>query len=159
MEIQIKVEDYLTPQRIAEICEEVIYDAVRGYMRNEDNFQRIVTNGAYFIVRKCIDSQLADNKETFEKIIQDGVRKVVESGIRSYDVFRYEDPWRTKNNIGAEMLDQAIRDNKGNIEAAVEAIIKDYPFDEVRSGITDACYEVLERRLFGKGGEADGKTD
>jgi hypothetical protein len=149
MEIQIKVEDYITPEKIGEICEDEVRAVIRGYMRNEDNFQRIVINGAYYLVQKCIDEELHSKGETFEEILKKEVARVVGAGLNSWDVFRYAEPHYRVANIGAQLLEEAIRDNKKNIDKAVEDAIANYPFDEVRAEIADACYAILERKLLG----------
>ena len=151
MEIQIRVEDYITPNRIAEICEDEVRAVIRGYMRDEENFQRIVTNGAYHIVHNCIDDELQSKVQTFEEILKDEVSKVVRRGLNSWDIFRYADPLygRKEDNVGVQLLNEAIRDNKKAIEKAVEDVIAHYDFRELREDIAYTCYSILEKRLFG----------
>ena len=151
MDIQIRVEDYVTPRRLEDICEEEVRECIRRYMCSEDNFQRIVTNGAYHLVQKCIDEELRSNGVTYEEILKEEVSRVVRKGLNSWDVFRYADPMfaRSTDNVGVQLLNEAICYNKKTIEKAVEDVIANYPFGEVRSEIADTCYAILERKLFG----------
>jgi hypothetical protein len=155
MDIQIKVEDYLTPERIAEICEDEVRAVIRGYMRSEDNFQRIVTNGAYHLVQKCIDEDLQSKGKTYEEILKAEVSRVVGNGLNIWDIFRYADPMynRREDNVGVQILNEAIRNNKSAIEKAVEDVIAQYDFREVRAEIADTCYAILERKLLGGAGD------
>lgn len=155
MDIQIKVEDYLSPDRIAEICEDEVRAVIRGYMRNEDNFQRIVINGAYHLVQKCIDEELQSKGKTYEEMLKAEVSRVVGAGLNSWDIFRYADPpyGRKEDNVGVQILNEAIRDNKKAIEKAVEDLVTQYDFREVRAEIADTCYAILERKLFGGAGD------
>lgn len=160
MDIQIRVEDYLTPERVAEICEEEVRAVIRGYMRNEDNFQRIVVNGAYHLVHKCIDEELRNSgttygnlrsSTTYEEILRSEVSKVIRNGLGSWDIFRYADPMCgiKEDNVGVQLLNEAIRDNRKAIEKAVEDSIAQYDFREVKAEIADTCYAILERKLLG----------
>ena len=151
MGMQIRIEDYLTPERIAEICEDEVRAVIRIYMRDEDNFQRIVVNGAYHLVQSCVDKELQSKGKTYEEILKAEVSKVVSKGLGTWDIFRYAEPMygRKEDNIGVQILNGAIRDSKKAIEKAVEDVVAHYDFREVRAEIADTCYAILERKLLG----------
>lgn len=149
MELKIRVEDYLTQERITEICEKQLAYTVNRFFSEEKNFERILSNAGYDIVRKAVDEYLQEKQKTFTQVIRENVEKVLDGGLNSWDVFRDADVFGRKSNIGWDILQEAIKDSKSQIVKNVEKVIADYPYKEIRDEITDIAYEVFERRLFG----------
>ncbi len=158
MDLNIKIEDYLTKVKIAEICEDEIRRALRNAMFTEKNLDRILTNNAYHIIHKCIDEYVAAN-ETFESVIESKVKEILDSGLHIWDIFREADAYGNKESVGMKLLNKAIEDSRPQIAANVEKVIADYPYMEIKNEIKDVIYEVIERKIFEHDKEKENKND
>ena len=159
MELNIRVEDYITEDRMREICEEEFRKAVRRDFKCERDVLRILSNAGYEVVHKGVDEYLIGDAKSFSEVIKANVDAVLSKGLNSWDVFRMEDCWGRKDSIGYELLQEAIRDSKSQIVKNVERVIADYPYREIRESIMDAMYEVLESKLFGGKEDAGEHTE
>lgn len=144
MEITLKVEDYLSPEEIRDMCEGELRAAIRKQLWNESDIDRILSNRSYEYIFNLAQEQLGIHADKFKAILAERVEKLLsDESTLKFVVFRRADAWKRTESVACKYLDEVLNDCKPKIEEMVNKIIENYPFDELRSNIADTIYECI----------------
>lgn len=148
METTINVLDYLSESEISEIAKDEVRNVIRGYLGNEENTKRVLSNIAYEIVFDEVDRHIGEDSR---KKIAELTEKQITKDSFGYMVFR-DKSYGSPASLAYQIMEQAVKDNKAIIQDKVkEAIIeKDYQedvwskFEELAENFTSNIYEIVE---------------
>lgn len=115
---EIDIDQYLTEEDKKRICREQFSEVAR--MKCQNDFERIITNSSYSIVRDEVD-KLFDGK--MQEFLIERVEKVVKE-LSSFTVFNKPDAWDKTSSKGYDLLQQAVQDAQPLIVARVVALIE-----------------------------------
>lgn len=88
--MEIKIEDYLSPEEIKDICKDALYEKVRNDMQGL-NVNDIIANISYAEVEAMVDAYVG-NDNFCKTEIPKKVRAVIEN-LGTYSVFRKAYGW------------------------------------------------------------------
>jgi hypothetical protein len=145
MDININIEDYLTPEEIKNECKE----AVRGviytqYGKSENELDRLLINLSYRYVFNMVDKAVDGNLET---IIKEKVIEII-NDLSPYCVFRSSDYGSTESK-GYKIIEEEVEKQRNHIRQKIYEVIEQYDFQSLKSRISDMIYECIEEKLFG----------
>lgn len=134
MEMQIKVEDYLSREDITEMIRYRLNEAIRK------DAERILSNTAYSVVFEAVDKAL-DNKA--KDIIKEKVLECI-NNLSEFYVFRRADAWDKKASVGQEIVDKALVDNTSEIYNRVKNVIANINIEgEIEGRVNDSLEDIL----------------
>ncbi len=150
-ELTIDIADYLDRKIIEDIAYQELGYAFRRQLQKEADVERILTNLSYRYIYKIVETELGMNEEMFRKKLVERINKCLddESNIR-FEVFSRKSAWNDTESPAVKILDEVLSESKPKIEEAVNKIIDEYPFHELREEILDTIYGCIERKLFNK---------
>lgn len=144
--MEINITDYLSDDDIREIAAGEIRRSVELYMRDENNFKRIITNAAYGIVWDKVDEV---GGETIEDYLPAKVREIIEK-LTAFDIFKKPNAWDRETNSGYQILERCLIENKPLISEKVVQAINTAPKGYLRGVSKDAFEKIIERAITGK---------
>lgn len=161
METTINVLDYLSESEISEIAKDEVRNVIRGYLGDEENTKRVLSNLTYQIVFDEVDKHIGENSRN--KIAQLTENQIKKDSF-NYMVFRNKS-YGSSASLGYQIMEQAVKDNKELIQQKVkEAIInKDYQedvwnkFEELSDNFMSNIYEIVELARNSKKENANNK--
>ena len=134
MEMQIKVEDYLSREEITEMIRYRLDETIRK------DAERILSNTAYAVVFEAVDKSL-DNKA--KDIIKEKTLDII-NNLSDFCLFRRADAWGGKASVGQEVVDKALVDNTATIYKRVESIIAELNIeDRITQRVDDSLEDIL----------------
>lgn len=144
--MDIKIEDYLSPEEIKDICKDALYEKVRNDMR-ELNVNDIIANISHSEVEAMVDAYVGDDNFCKTEIPKK-VRAVIEN-LGTSSVFRKADIWERKNSVAYDIMEEECRSARPLIKKSVERIIDQYDFPQLeRDEIMYTIADVLTDRLL-----------
>lgn len=147
MNIEINVEDYLSPDDIRECAERAVIEQVKSIYNREADIQRLISNLSYQELFDQIEEVMGEGD--IKPIL---VKKIIEviKNFKSYEVFREADGWGGKQSIGSRILHEEVEASRPRIRARIDKIIDEYPFNELNhDAIGEEVYGCIMDRLFG----------
>lgn len=148
MNIEINVEDYLSPNDIKQCARLAIIDQVKSIYNREADIQRLISNLSYQELFDQIEEVMGDGD--IKPILVGKIREIID-GFSSFHVFREADGWGGKQSIGSRILHEEVEASRPRIRARIDKIIDEYPFNELNhDAIGEEVYECIMDRLFGK---------
>ena len=134
MEMQIRVEDYLSKEEITEMIREQLCYAIKK------DSERILSNTAYSVVFDAVDKAL-DNKA--KDIIKEKVLDCVNE-LSEFYVFRSANAWDNEASVGRNIIDKALVDNTSAIYKRVEGVINNLDIEgKIEERIEDSLEDIL----------------
>lgn len=94
--MEIKIEDYLSPEEIKDICKDALYEKVRNDMQGL-NVNDIIANISHAEVEAMVDAYVG-NDNFCKTEISKKVRAAIEN-LGTYSVFRKAYDWERKNSV------------------------------------------------------------
>ena len=159
MELSINLQDYLDEGRIAEIVEEEFRNSLRGIFSVYNNVADFLSHISYDMVLRLAWEQFNMSSEEFHEAIKKRIVEILDNpdAIR-FEVFRKKDILNASDSPAVKYLNEVLLESKPKIEAAINAIIDKYPFNELKDEIEDTIYDCIMRKFRGnrddtKGGE------
>ena len=147
MNIEINVEEYLSPDDIKQCARLAIIDQVKSIYNRESDIQRLISNLSYQELFDQIEEVMGEGD--IKPILVGKIREIIDS-FSSYNVFREADVWGGKQSIGSRILHEEVEASRPRIRARIDQIIDEYPFNELdRDAIGEEVYECIMGRLFG----------
>lgn len=144
--MEIKIEDYLSPEEIKDICKDALYEKVRNDMRGL-NVNDLIANISYSEVEAMVNAYVGDDNFCKTEIPKK-VRAVIEN-LGTYSVFRRADAWERKNSVAYDIMEEECRAARPLIKKSVERIIDQYDFPQLeRDEIMYTIADVLTDRLL-----------
>jgi hypothetical protein len=145
--MEINIEDYLSKDEIRGIVKDEFADALRKKFSDDENMERILSNTAYTMLQDEIENVVP----SFKNVIKDKVRKVVTS-LSSYRYLVFVDNMFGKKSLGTKYLEEAINENKDEIQKQVIKSIKEHNYTEevsnellhVVDNLTDNIYKFID---------------
>lgn len=116
--MDIKLEDYLSEEEVKDTLRQALRDKCESYI--EGNFERMVSNAAYFIVWESVD-EVIDG--TFKQQLEENVQKQMKN-FNEFNLFRKPDAWDREPNSAYKLLMDSVNNNKHLIEERVQEVIK-----------------------------------
>lgn len=147
-ELQINVRDYLSDDRITEICEEEIRREIRKTFGNEDDLVRLIGNVSHTVLFDAISETIGEDALC---VLRDKVSALLadDKSIK-YALFRQRDMWGGRDSAAVVMMDEIVKRNKPYVESIVKKAIADFAFDEAKEEIYDVAASAIRDALFGK---------
>lgn len=140
-DITINIDDYLSDEEKRQIARDEFRAACAR--RSADDFERILSNAAYDLVRKEVD-------EAFDGCMVDTVRanalKVIRE-LSSFTVFNRPNAWDNEACKGWTYLQEAIEAAKPAISERVLAIIAEMDGDDLRGRLDGLIGDVIVSKL------------
>lgn len=147
MNIEINVEDYLSPDDIKECARLAIIDQVKSIYNRESDIQRLISNLSYQELFDQIGEVMGEGD--IKPILVSKIREIID-GFSSFHVFREADGWGGKQSVGSRILHEEVEASRPRIKARIDKIIDEYPFSELdRDAIGEEVYGCIMDRLFG----------
>lgn len=148
MNIEINVEDYLSPEDIKQCARLAIIDQVKSIYNRESDIQRLISNLSYQELFDQIEEVMGEGD--IKPILAEKIRGIIDN-FSSFHVFREADGWGGKQSIGSRILNEEIEASRPRIKARIDQIIDEYPFNELdRDAIGEQVYDCIMDQLFGK---------
>ncbi len=140
-EITINIDDYLSDEEKRQIARDEFRAACAS--RSAADFERILSNAAYDLVRKEVDA-------AFDGDMVDTVRanalKVIRE-LSSFTVFNRPNAWDTEASKGWTYLQEAIEAAKPAMAERVLAIIAEMDGDDLRGRLDGLIGDVIVSKL------------
>lgn len=143
IKIEVDFRDYLTDDDVRRIVSEEFRDVVRAKVRAD--FERILTNAAYELVRREVDAVFDGGMAEFVKEKAVGVIKE----LSAFTVFRRPDAWDKEASKGWVHLQSAMDEAKPQIAERVSEVIAGMDVSDMRYLIESKVSDVLTDRIFG----------
>lgn len=144
--MEIKIEDYLSPEEIKDICKDALYEKVRNDMQGL-NVNDIIANISHAEVEAMVDAYVGDDNFCKTQIPKK-VRAVIEN-LGTCSVFRKADAWERKNSVAYDIMEEECRAARPLIKKSVERIVDQYDFPQLeRDEIMYTIADVLTDRLL-----------
>lgn len=144
--MEIKIEDYLSPEEIKDICKDALYEKVRNDMQGL-NVNDIIANISHAEVEAMVDAYVG-NDNFCKTEIPKKVRAVIEN-LGTYSVFRKAYGWERKNSVAYDIMEEECRAARPLIKKNVERIVDQYDFPQLeRDEIMHTIADVLTNRLL-----------
>lgn len=144
--MEIKIEDYLSPEEIKDICKDALYEKVRNDMQGL-NVNDIIANISHAEVEAMVDAYVG-NDNFCKTEIPKKVRAVIEN-LGTCSVFRKADVWERENSVAYDIMEEECRAARPLIKKSVERIIDQYDFPQLeRDEIMYTIADVLTDRLL-----------
>lgn len=135
------VSDYLSESEMKRIAEQEFRAACAK--SSKENFERIISNSAYYLVGDLVDQHFDGN---LVETLKENTIKVV-NNLSSSTVFSPPNAWDRKASKGFELMNSSLEQLKPEIHNRVNKIIASYSSPELRelieSKITDAIIAKL----------------
>lgn len=146
MEINININEYLSPGEIKSIATEQLKYAFMQQFQKEADVERVISNLSCEYVFALISSVWDGD---FEKMLRDKIKDTIEKGV-GYYVFRRKDAWDRTESPAIKILDEECANSRPLIKEMIEKHIKEYPFNEIdRDEIGGVIYDVIMDRILG----------
>lgn len=113
----LNVDDYISEQEKAQIVKDEFRKAAA--LRSAEDYERIISNAAYTVVREQVDNIFDVNMVELLKV---KTHKVV-SELSTFTVFNKPDTWDRSSSKGYKELEAAIENAKESIQAKVAGLI------------------------------------
>lgn len=104
--MEIKIEDYLSPEEIKDICKDALYEKVRNDMQGL-NVNDIIANISHAEVEAMVDAYVG-NDNFCKTEIPKKVRAVIEN-LGTCSVFRKADVWERENSVAYDIMEEECR--------------------------------------------------
>ena len=134
MEMQIRVEDYLSKEEITEAIRYRLDDAIRR------DPERILSNTAYGVVFEAVNKAL-DGK--MQETIKAKVVEIINE-LSDFNVFRATDAWGNPETVGTKILNEAIEENSQAIKEKVKETVDGYDISsQIELRLEDSLEDIL----------------
>lgn len=160
MNMQINIHDYLSDERINEIVEDEFRNSLRRIFSVYNNVTNFLSNLSYDVASRLVCEEFNMSREEFQNALKKRIARILNNpdAIR-FEVFRKKDLINDSDSPAVKYLNEVLLESKPKIEDAVNTIIDEYPFNELKDEIEDTIYECIirkfsENREDTKGGEA-----
>lgn len=140
-EITLNIDDYLSEDDKRQICREQFATAA-GFKARED-FERIIKNASYEIVRDEVDKLFDGNMESF---LKQQIEKVV-SSLSAFTVFNGPDAWDKTASKGWHILQDAVQEASPLIHQRVAKLVTDIEDGELAFRIQDLLVAAIMDKL------------
>lgn len=140
-EITVNIDDYLSEDAKARICREKFAE-IAGRKCQED-FERIIKNSAYEIVRDEVDKLFDGNMEVF---LKQQIEKVV-AGLSAFTVFNGPDAWDKTASKGWHILQDAVQEAAPLIHQRVAKLVTDIDDGDLAYRIQDLLVGAIMEKL------------
>ena len=134
MEMQIRVEDYLSKEEITEMIRYRLDDVIRK------DSERILSNTAYGVVFEAVNKAL-DGK--MQETIKAKVVEIINE-LSDFNVFRMKDAWGNPETVGTKILNEAIEENRQAIKEKVKEAVDGYDISsQIELRLEDSLEDIL----------------
>ncbi len=134
MEMQIRVEDYLSKEEITEMIRYRLDDVIRK------DSERILSNTAYGVVFEAVNKAL-DGK--MQETIKAKVVEIINE-LSDFNVFRMKDAWGNPETVGTKILNEAIEENRQAIKEKVKEAVDGYDISsQIEVRLEDSLEDIL----------------
>lgn len=140
-EITVNIDDYLSEDDKRRICREQ-FAAVATYKAKED-FERIIKNASYEIVRDEVDKLFDGNMESF---LKKQIERVV-SSLSAFTVFNGPDAWDKTASKGWHILQDAVQEASPLIHQRVAKLVTEIEDGELAYRIQDLLVSAIMEKL------------
>lgn len=115
---ELDIDQYLTEEDKKNICREKFSEVAR--LNCQADFERIITNSAYSIVRAEVDNMFDGRMQEY---LIERVEKVVNE-LSAFTVFSGPNTWDKNSSKGYDLLQQAVQDAEPLIVSRVVELIE-----------------------------------
>ena len=142
-EWNVDIRKELGDERIKEICEEELRDALYCYFRNEANITEIISNAVYEMCFEFIKEQWDGD---LEQLTRDKVKENIVN-MSSYEVI-HNSSYSGKTEA-YKIIEEESKAARPLIKEMVEKHIREYSFHELeRDEIGDVIWEVIMNKIL-----------
>jgi hypothetical protein len=139
----IKFEDYLSEQERKDIVADVFRQQCEETVKKD--YERIISNSAYAIVKKLVDEQMGGKMEEF---IKAKTIDVIEK-LGSFTVFNAPTWYDKVPSAGYKMLQEAVIESKPLLKDKIKSLIDSLDEDRLKEAVMEQAQELLDLKLFG----------
>ena len=144
MKIDFEVSDYLNEKEIKKCIMAGIARSIDGFMANEDNFERVMSNLAYKIIWDGIDELMKEKEVDLKSILEEKVIDIIDK-LSVFNVFN-TGGLGSKRTYGMDMIDDALKTKKTLIEEKVEQLINEYSL--YSNNFKDDIKDIVEEQIL-----------
>ena len=149
MYITIDAFDYISQEKISEIVEDEIKQAIRSQIKDEVDMERVLANFTAEYVFKLIADEWAAHNVDFEKTLREKVDSAIRDDSVKWQVFRRQDAWDRTESPAVKILDEECANSRPLIREMVEKHIREYPFHELdMDEIGSVIYDVIMSKIL-----------
>ena len=139
--MEINIQDYVTEEEMRRIAQEEFRNMCAR--STKENFERILSNAAYEMVRKEVD-------EVFDagmaKTVKTKAIKIIQD-FNAYSVFRAPDAWDGQASKGWTHMQDAIDGAKPLIDEKIASYVRDMPEETLRELVAERFADAMIARL------------
>lgn len=126
--MDIKIEDYLDDKAIQEVVEDELRGQVRKHFANEENAKRLLTNLAYYIVRKEVNKIVPNFEQELIEKVASLIRDKSSVSFNLFDFDKYNSG--RHKSLGAKIVEQTVEENRQLIKDKVVQTIQERDYSE-----------------------------
>lgn len=146
----IDVMDYLSDDEKLRIATEAF--RAECAKRSAQDFERILANAAYFLVRKEVDAVFDGG---MEELVKAKAVHIIGT-LSAFNVFKKPDAWDRDESRGWRHLQQAMDESAPLIRERVNAIVSDMTYTDLRELIESQVTNAIIEKLMAKEVRDDG---
>lgn len=139
--ITLDINDYLSEEDKRQICREQFVAVAR--VKCQEDFERIMKNASYGIVRDEVDKLFDGNMEVF---LKQQIEKVV-AGLSAFTVFNGPDAWDKTASKGWHILQDAVQEAAPLIHQRVAKLVTDMEDGDLAYRIQDLLVGAIMEKL------------
>lgn len=136
-------DDYITEADKREIARQAFHTVAAK--KSAEDFERILSNAAYHLVRKEVDAAFNGN---MVEVVRNKAVEVIKT-MTVYTVFKGPDAWDRESSTGWKHLQQAMNDAQPFIAERVQQIVATLDEDQLRSEIGERIASAILTKLSG----------
>jgi hypothetical protein len=133
MEMQIRVEDYLSKEEITEMIRYRLDDVIRK------DSERILSNTAYGVVFEAVDKALDGQ---MQETIKTKVIEII-GNLSNFELFREKNAYGDPQSFGMAVLNNAIEENRPVIKARVKEVVDNFDINKIIEERLDSSLEDI----------------
>ena len=137
--MNINILEVLTEEEIKQIAKEQLAKHFSSVFRDEKQTERILTNTAYEIVHKMVDSTI---DEELDSLLSKKVKKIV-AGLSTFEVFKEPNAWDRQSNSMYKILERELLARKSEIGDVVVKSLQQAPKQYVRAIGQEAFTKIV----------------
>lgn len=110
--MDIKIENYLSDEKIKEIVSDELRQQIRDYFKNESNANRLIINLSYDVVIEAVN-EIVPN---FHEILVEKTQRLINEKDLSFVLFNYDYSTGNPKSLAAKIIEQTVNQNKPLIQ-------------------------------------------
>jgi len=137
----VEIKEYLSEDQMRDISEQMYRDKVAEYLKDEENFKRVLSNSAYDIVYDMVDNEI---EEGLKPYLYNKVLDIIKN-LSEFHIFKKPDAWSRETNSGYQTLEKCIIENKDILNSKVKEALETMSKKQYQYLTKEAIQSMIEK--------------